>query len=265
MGRKCGGYLSAAGAVLSRRMGRWPWYYFLGAFAVVPFILLSVAALPMDAKIRYCILDLQYPSLVPMYLMHYTHSEIPHLASNISFYLITLTALFLLETSRRRLFWVSAGFFTVLPFALSILSIVFLPYFGSARWAEGFSGIAFAFFGYAVALAMMSVYQRFLSRAQEGWNRLNGFLEVCTLLDIACFDAALFLGILFLGITFGKIGPENGLAHFSGYIAGAFAPLILGVSWKRRDSLARLCLILVLIGTINIYILYGIRAAAILG
>jgi membrane associated rhomboid family serine protease len=122
------------------------------ALAVVPVVLLAVAALPV-ARRRALVLSHTEPTLLTAYTSHFVHLADWHLAANVAAYAVLAGVGYLLSVAsgaRRRYFVAWVAFLVAVPVALSGLTLVS----ARPRVSYGFSGVNMAFMGYlGLALA----------------------------------------------------------------------------------------------------------------
>lgn len=78
---------------------------------------------------------------------HYTHSTLSHLGNNLGLYLLSMFAIFNIETNKRRFHIVSIVLFILLPIAMSLMMV---KYFSVLPPLQGFSAISSGFVGYFV-------------------------------------------------------------------------------------------------------------------
>ena len=123
-------------------------------FVFVPIGLFLFFFLPVEWREQFT-LNLKYPTIVTMFLSNFGHTNYEHYKGNITSYIILLFLLFNIETNRKRFYIVSILFFFILPFVISIASILRPPY-EQIQNSIGFSGIVSAYLGYLV----VAVYYR---------------------------------------------------------------------------------------------------------
>lgn len=229
---------------LKKNINSWNWKYWLFFYGFIPLVLLSIAQLPQGLKENYCILDISNPTLFTLYLSNFTHSEIIHISSNIAVYLIFMTIIFLFESRKENLKYLSAGFLTILPFFISMLSIFFL---GSINQpiplSQGFSGILAAYIGYGSFLFAKFTYDLLVRPFIQYWNSIKTGIKIVGMIYLALI-CVILMYVLNIGYNLGQFTANegaltNGIAHFGGFIIGIICPMILGIihDWKSRSNL----------------------------
>lgn len=121
--------------------------------AAVPLALVAVFALPATTRAQF-VLDYRSPSLVDMYVSHFVHFSVPHLAANLAAYALAVVPAYwyCAVADRRSDFRVTFGVVLVaFPFVLSGLNVVFVR----PRVGYGFSGLAMAYLGF-VPIALVA-------------------------------------------------------------------------------------------------------------
>lgn len=113
--------------------------------AVVPVVLLGVAALPAGTREQF-VFQRESPTVLTAYASHFVHLDGGHLAGNLAVYAVVAPVAYLLAalSGRRQLFrsmWVTL--LTAFPFALSVTQLSF----PAERTVLGFSGINAGFVG----------------------------------------------------------------------------------------------------------------------
>lgn len=121
-------------------------------FLFVPLILVFVYLLPYGFK-RVLVLNPQYPSVLSLYASNLVHASWGHLVDNLGLYALLMFLLLNLENNKNRLVINSWLFFTVLPFIISLTSLLFGYAFSISKNIFGFSGIVSGFAGYLLILA----------------------------------------------------------------------------------------------------------------
>ena len=138
-------------------LGSWHRREWLFYFAVIPTTLIIIFLLPISIK-QYLILDLQNPTLLSIFVNHYTHTDLAHLTNNLIGYLLTVFILFNIETNRSRFHRVTAFFLIAVPFICSLTMIRLFPIpYGML----GFSAVTSAFTGYIVYSANAYLRSRY--------------------------------------------------------------------------------------------------------
>jgi len=124
-------------------------FWFLG----IPLILVLIYILPTSLKETYFILNKQAPSILSLFLSNYTHSELWHLATNLSSYLIVIYLIMQFETNKSCFYKTMAFLFLVVPFIVSFITIMYAP----AMNSQGFSGIVAGLMGYFIYITYRHV------------------------------------------------------------------------------------------------------------
>jgi hypothetical protein len=155
-----------------------------------------------------------------------------------------MTMIFLFESRKENLKYLSAAFLTVLPFFISILSVLFLGSIDrTIPPCQGFSGILAAFIGYGLYLLTKWSYGCFAHPFISNWDSIKKSMKIGGIIELFLVCAILAY-LLDFGYNFGEFTANggilaNGIAHFGGFIIGIIVPLILGIvhDYKSRSNL----------------------------
>lgn len=253
----------------------WVWYYWLFFYGIIPAFILAIPLIkkftlslvgpqtpPLDFVNQTFILNMNNPTFLSMFLANYTHIEITHLCSNLLFYFLSISIIFLIEKNKKTFVNTSVLFLTILPFFISIISILFFSTIKANNpIGYGFSGIVLAFLGYSMYLICKVVCETDINLEPNLWNnytsaqkmRYFGFLiwyNLFFLLSIPILAIAAG-GFIFSG---GSLG--NGIAHFGGYIFGLLIPICSTILQNRQIKNFEMTLLIQIIFTLGFYGIY---------
>jgi|Deesub1362B_J571_1020462.scaffolds.fasta_scaffold00997_5 hypothetical protein len=145
----------------------WNLYDFLLFFLILPGILVLIYSLPPDMKESFTLI-VSNPTILTMFLSHYTHLEYKHFLSNIITYFLIIFLIFNVETNKKIFYVSSFLIFIILPFVSSLSNIIFTP---NIPKISGFSAIVsgligyfiFAVYNYLKKVSTLSVKAEFFS------------------------------------------------------------------------------------------------------
>lgn len=257
---------------LIENLTSWPWYYWVFYFSVIPGIILFIPQLPgllIDAfhitpqtaneiLNNTFVLNPKSPQLSSIFLMHYTHLELLHLCQNLLFFIIFVTIIFLLETDKKRFLYCSVFFLLLLPLVLSGIIIIFFNSFvNNIHSAKGFSGIVFAFAGYAIYVLIFPYLSHTITNLKDSYEK-NDFPRFFPLLSVWIFvNIILAVAIMFTGYSLGQFSGEgNGIAHFGGYICGWGIPLFFDYKNRRELITEQMVIFIQILVAMNFYAAY---------
>jgi hypothetical protein len=129
-------------------------------FGIIPLVLFLFFGLPENLQNQIILKPLE-PTIISAFFSNYLHTNIEHLAGNLSFYLIVMLLLFNLETDKKRFYVTALGLFVILPLISSASIILVLSRINSSL---GFSGIVSGFLGYMVYTLYAKVKQNYYSQ-----------------------------------------------------------------------------------------------------
>jgi len=206
-------------------------------FVIIPSLLFLIYGIPHEIKDSWFILNTGEPWRLQTYILNsYTHSQLyPHLVSNVTVYILALSAVFSFENNRRR-FRVMAGCsFVIVPIITSLLTIGLFHFLGLEVRSQGFSGIVTAF----IAYTFISIVLWILGDALEDFDHPEYsrsrilFYLMCGLLTFVL--ALIVVEGLNLGL-FMNVGDStnNGIAHFGGFITGLIVFLVYDTLTEQR-------------------------------
>lgn len=113
-------------------------------FIVIPMILVLIYLLPTNIKDTYFILNKQMPFILNAFLSNYTHSDFWHLIANMGSYIIVIYLLLKFETSKANFYKTVAFLFLIVPFIVSLVTVLYMP----TIFSQGFSGVVAGLMGY---------------------------------------------------------------------------------------------------------------------
>jgi hypothetical protein len=263
-------------------LANWPWQYWIFSYGIIPLILVIVPQVPQilqsmgmsplltqDFFNLTFLLDVYHPTIVSMFLMNYTHTELIHLCGNLSVYFLVMTIIFVLEYNKRRFFTTSTYFLILLPFIVSIVSILFfrgLPI--NMVSFKGFSGIIMAYYGYSIYLLLFTAQSGFLARANNDWYDAKWIKKLQILYSIFVFSFILVIAIFLSGIIIGSFftveggALGNGIAHFTGFIFGLLVPIVYGLMSIRKLNFLDISIGFNIFFTLALYSMYLVRIHA---
>lgn len=132
----------------------------LAALVAVPVALVVVFALPPSVREQF-VFERGAPTVRAAYLSHFVHQQQVHLIGNLAVYIIVapMTYLLCVLAGRRLLFRATfVTLFTVFPFALSVMQLLF----PRQREILGFSGLNAGLFGLLCVAWVAYVAEQFL-------------------------------------------------------------------------------------------------------
>jgi hypothetical protein len=156
----------------------------------IPLVLLTIFILPPSIKDNYLILYIDKPTLLSIFFNNYTHSTLSHLGNNIGLYLLTILAIFIVETDKQRMHITFLLLFCVLPFLsalpLFLLSSLIPP-------AQGFSAIGSGFLGYLIYAST-----KFLEKRHQikGQNMLAIILSINIIMTRMLWDQVILISLI---------------------------------------------------------------------
>jgi hypothetical protein len=257
-------------------LNSWTFHYWLFFYGVIPFILLTIAlfstVLPKEIFLEYFIQKQANLISISTYISNFSHREISHLVSNLLFYLISITAIFIFEDNKKRLKICSIFFLTVVPIVGAYLTQVIWEIAHSINGQNyGFSAITIAFTGYALYIfcnwfyantifdfsfkyseseILTSIRETFAMKEQPIEKMLYNIVFI---IEIFLFGLVMIYVIRF-GIEAGQYiksstGVSNGIGHFQGFFLGLLVPTIFGIFFEKTERIFNLFFVfLVLIG-----------------
>lgn len=264
-----------------KNLNSWSFQYWLFYYGVIPFILLTIALLlavvPTNSFSDFFIQNQSQVFSPSIYLNHFSHLQILHISSNLIFYLIAITILFIFEENKKRMICCSIIFFTIVPLLGSYLT---LKIWESAHTIYGhnlgFSAIALAFFGYALYIGSRWLYVNailncffkcsendlvtsILKRDSSQKERSIVLRDVFFILEFFLFGLIMIYIIKF-GIEAGQYtassaGMSNGIGHFQGFILGLISPSIFSTFFENNERIFNLFFVILII--IGIWIYYN--------
>ena len=265
-------------------LNSWTFQYWLFFYGVIPFILLTIAilsaVLPRDIFLEFFVQNQTHFISVSTYVSNFSHNEILHLSSNLLFYLLSVTTIFIFEENKKRLIICSTIFFTFVPILGSYLTQQVWEIVHTVNGHNlGFSAIALAFFGYALYIAFKwlyatvlisttlkssetkirtSIIQHFSVKKNSKYELIQDigfiieFLLFALMMNITIkfgFDAGQYVGI--------KGTMSNGISHFQGFVLGLISPIIFSIFIEKTERIFDLVFLLLLfIGIWNYYSQY---------
>lgn len=197
----------------------WNKYEYFTFFALVPLTLFFIYLIPHEIKQIYFILFPKDPNIFSMLLNNYAHSEISHLAGNLSAHLTIFFLLFNVEVHRKLFHRMALLIFIILPIILSLFDIFIAKIIPNALPTLGFSGIVAGWVGYFT----YSIYNRMRKLHKIPLNR--NFLFSIFLINaaiVALFHEELLLALVSLisSIIFIYLNKKGFLAIVRVLISG---------------------------------------------
>ncbi len=277
-------FIETVSGNLISNLNSWTFHYWLFFYGIIPFIILTIAllskVLPSETFSVFFIQNQSNFLSISTYLNHFSHNEISHLVSNLLFYLISITIIFIFEDNKKRLKFCTVIFFTIVPILGSYLTLQMWNITHTVNGQNlGFSAIALAFFGYALYIAIKWIYATALlsiwlkSSETRIFTRIIGNFSVKQIsryelvqnfiFIIRFFLLAIIMGyIIKFSIDAGQYivmnGTRlNGIGHFQGFILGLFSPIIFSILIEKTERIFDLVfLFLLFIGIWNYYSQY---------
>ncbi|EMR74731.1 hypothetical protein MBGDF03_01005 [Thermoplasmatales archaeon SCGC AB-540-F20] len=125
------------------------WFAGIIYFVIIPLIL-TIVFLLSDSLKDLLSLYPSNPTFLSILGSNYLHTTFPHFISNLIFYLVAMTFIFVFDklTNRKMLFVNLLLLFIILPIVSSLLNIVILSDFATNMSHKGFSAIVAGVFGY---------------------------------------------------------------------------------------------------------------------
>lgn len=176
----------------------------------VPMALLFVYLLPVGIKEQFFTLHLDHPMILALLTNAFNHDLYQHLASNLIYYILALTAIIAIETSLQRFQYMTLTIFVAVPIISSAATVL---YFAGAGYGQllGFSGIVSGYMGYVIYLIVEKMYQ------VTPMAKPHAFVIWVSLSSLIILATAASIGV----ISIYQIGHlSNGVGHLIGYTLG---------------------------------------------
>lgn len=206
--------------------------------AMIVFNFMLFARVIPEQFIRdYVVLTFQSPNFPAMYLSNFAHLNIAHLLDNMAMFMITIVFIAAVANvaipyvnqrvpgmncifGTRTLVWSTITFLVIVPFLISIESIVAGNYTG-VKGGLGFSGVALAFEGYLVYLVEKLVIRK-IQVIMTGKNQLLVYAGITL---VAMFPLIIIVEQIVTMYT--SSVHANYPAHLLGFGLGIIVPFIL--------------------------------------
>lgn len=252
----------------------WTWRYWLFFIVIIPLInilmyfliqTLSPAGLtqspPYDIINQTFTLNTSNPTLLSMFFANFSHLKTEHMIFNIILYIVSLVVIFFIEDDKKRFVYSAAFFFLILPFLISILTVLFFRSVGGINMVSyGFSGICFAFIGYAMYALCRKTCEKDLNLPEEKWNCFTlsqkrafiGNIVLCDLIIVFCIPIfSIWSGLIKIS---GK-SVISGVAHFIGFFFGVLLPLSIAILIQKKIKNFEMTVCILLIFSLGYFLM----------